>query len=172
MPDLKGRRAVAALRSVLLYLGFLALVAGGAAGLAYARAPEGYGHAGGHGGHQGGGPADATPIRLVEPAAGRVAGGRLPLVFETEVPLAGGPDGWGARGLHLHAVVNGAEIMSTGARIEQLGANRYRWELPLAPGTYRVVLMWASHQHGRITRGASGEVAVTLEGLPTVAAER
>jgi hypothetical protein len=166
-------RMAAALRPVLLYLGFLAAVAAGAALLALVNGPAAYAHdAGGHAAHAGGGAADATPIRLLEPADGAAAGDRIALVFATEVPLEGGPDGWGARGLHLHAGVNGAEIMSGGARIEALGGNRYRWELPLAAGTYRVELFWASHQHGRIARGAATPVEVTVGGAEAPAPAR
>jgi hypothetical protein len=157
---------------VLLYLGFLILTAAGGATLALANRPDGFEHGGSsHAGHLGGTPADATVIRLLTPSGG-TTGSQLALVFETEVPLTGGPDGWGARGLHLHALVNGAEIMSGGARIERIGENRYRWDLPLQPGLYRVALVWASHQHGPIAQGASSEVQLTLASPAAAASAR
>lgn len=169
-PRAHGRRrsAAAALRPILVYLGVLCAVASGAALLAlYARPPgqdSGWLADDGHAGHSAVSAAEATPIHILQPSPGSASAERVPLVFATEVPLENSPHGWGARGLHLHASVNGAEIMSGGARIESLGGNRYRWELPLVPGTYRVELFWASHGHGRIAHGAATPIDVIVRG--------
>lgn len=162
----RGASVAAALRPVLLYLGVLCGVAAGGALLAlYNRGPEAaWASDGGHAGHSTGSPAEAPPIHILQPLTGSAAADGVPLVFATEVPLENSLHGWGARGLHLHAAVNGAEIMSGGARIEALGGNRYRWDLALQPGTYRVELFWASHGHGRINRGAATPIDVTVRG--------
>lgn len=73
-------------------------------------------------------------------------------IVELEVrsgaPLAAQPGGWGSGGYHLHAELNGREIMPGPADIRRSSPDTYIWALPaLAAGTHRISLFWSDASH-------------------------
>ncbi|HUH13172.1 MAG TPA: hypothetical protein VMK65_08685 [Longimicrobiales bacterium] len=106
-------------------------------------------------------PADAQEIVLLRPAEGTEVGGPVELIFETPAPLTLGPRGWMAGEAHLHASVDGRELMPAAADIESVGAQRFRWVIPaLAPGERTLRLYWSDMSHRPLDEGASREVRV------------
>jgi hypothetical protein len=106
--------------------------------------------------------ARAVPdIVLVEPADGSLVEGSVDLVFETDAELRRGPAGWEVRGHHIHAAVDGVELMPGADDIARLGGNRYTWRVrPLNPGTRELRLFWSDRNHREIADGASRTVRV------------
>jgi hypothetical protein len=100
-------------------------------------------------------------IELLAPVDGDVVQGPVLLEFQTDVRLQRGPSGWESGGLHIHAEVDGRELMPGASDIERLDGNRYRWTMrPLEPGTREVRLFWSDRMHRPIPAGASPTVRV------------
>ena len=113
----------------------------------------------------GGAPAETVSvpaITLIEPAADAIAVGPVPVVFEVPVRLRQGPSGWHAESLHLHARVDGIEVMPAADEIQPLGGNRYRWMLSLPPGRHTLRLSWSDPNHAPLPDGASAARTVTV----------
>jgi hypothetical protein len=113
-------------------------------------------------GKQAGAAARRVPqIELLEPTDGQVVQGAVALVFHTPSELRRSPDGWESDGLHIHASVDGIELMPGADDIRPLGNNRYRWQLrPLPPGERALRLFWSDRLHREIEAGASPAVRV------------
>ncbi len=110
-----------------------------------------------------GNPVGPPQIVLVEPEAGAVVGSRVPVLFEVPAQLRPGPGGWQTGRLHIHATVDGRELMPGREDIERVGASRYRWTLPpLQPGAYTLQLFWSDPAHRPIEEGASATVSVEV----------
>lgn len=106
-------------------------------------------------------PADAHEIVLLRPAQGAEVSGPVELIFETPAPLTLGPRGWMAGEHHLHASVDGRELMPGAAEVESVGAQRFRWVIPpLEPGERTLRLYWSDPSHRPLSEGASQEVRV------------
>jgi hypothetical protein len=100
-------------------------------------------------------------IEILDPQHGAVVQGALELVFRTAVELRRGPTGWESRGLHIHAEVDGMELMPGADDIARLDDDRYRWRIrPLNPGVREVRLFWSDHNHREIAEGGSRTVRV------------
>jgi hypothetical protein len=109
-------------------------------------------------------PGEGAPqLRVVQPTSGAESDSPLDLVFETPAPLVSGPMGWQAGSLHLHAEVNGREVMPGARDIARLGAGRYRWHLRVpAGGEVEIRLFWAGTDHRPLEEGASPLVRVSV----------
>lgn len=104
------------------------------------------------------------PLVLVSPQNEASADNPVELVFTTPAPLTQTPMGWGTESLHLHAAVNGQDVMPGGSDVTSLGGNRYRWKLRVpGPGAYTLRLFWSGPDHAPIAEGASAPAAVRVE---------
>lgn len=102
-------------------------------------------------------------LSITAPLSGVVTDSPLVIRFISTEPIHLQPTGWGYRRLHLHAWVNGVEIMPAAADIAKSGPGAYSWTLAgLAPGALRISLGWADMSHRPITPGASDTVSVAI----------
>ncbi|HEX6134373.1 MAG TPA: hypothetical protein VFZ24_10420 [Longimicrobiales bacterium] len=99
-------------------------------------------------------------LELVRPTSDDTLVNPLVLEFRTPASLRLDADaGWSAGDLHLHAIVDGREIMPAAADITPRGAS-FLWRLPrLEPGTRRIHLTWAGRHHGNL-RGPADTIVV------------
>lgn len=106
----------------------------------------------------------AHALVIYDPAPGAVVERPVTLLFETRAPLSLEPAGWVAGRLHLHASVDGVEIMPGPNDIRPLGAGRFRWQLPatVAAGTRQIQLYWAGPDHRPLVDGASAPVRIEV----------
>jgi hypothetical protein len=103
----------------------------------------------------------APDIVLLAPHDGAVVQGAVDLLFGTDADLRRGPGGWEARGFHIHAEVDGVELMPGPNDVTRLDDNRYSWHIrPLAPGAHAVRLFWSDRDHREVAEGASRTVRV------------
>jgi hypothetical protein len=97
---------------------------------------------------------DATlpALAIVAPADGDSLRNPVTLRFTSAAPLELHTGmGWMAGELHIHAMVDGAEIMPAAADIRPAG-NAWEWRLPLLDAGERTVyLTWAGRHHGNLT---------------------
>lgn len=102
-------------------------------------------------------------VTLLAPADGAVVPDPVPLVFRTTADLSPQPGGWGAGDLHLHAEVDGREVMPGGGDIVRLEGERYKWSLALgASGSYAIRLLWAGPDHRPMPATASPSLRVRI----------
>lgn len=107
----------------------------------------------------------AAALTILEPADSARIPAPLEITFATTAPLRLTPMGWQAGRLHLHAIVDGVEVMPGALDIRTLGENRFRWRLKsVGPGPHDVRLVWARPDHRAIPEGASGDVPFTVTG--------
>jgi hypothetical protein len=108
----------------------------------------------------------ATPqLTLVAPTASEAVDGPVYLLFDVDRSrMRIGPGGWGIGQLHVHAWVNGREIMPAAADIELVGnPSRYRWTLGvLPPGEHTVRVGWSDVRHREVEAGSSEVVHFTV----------
>lgn len=104
----------------------------------------------------------APALAIVAPAAGDTVDSPVTLRFTAGDRLALGPMGWASDQLHLHAYVNGTEVMPAAADIEEEADGVFRWTLPVPPGSAQIQLRWAGMSHGAIEDGASAPVPVVV----------
>ncbi len=105
-------------------------------------------------------PADVPALTLLSPAVDDTVETPVPLRFTAGDRLELGGMGWASGDLHLHAYVDGREIMPAAADIEALQDGTFRWTLPVEPGTRTIQLRWAGMSHGAIEAGASDAIRV------------
>ncbi len=119
------------------------------------------------GGHEKATPAPAAApaqLTIVEPADSAQVAAPLEITFTTSAPLRLTPMGWQAGQLHLHAVIDGAEVMPGALDMRALGEGRFRWRLKdVAAGSHDIRLVWARADHRAIPEGASGDVTVEVK---------
>lgn len=74
------------------------------------------------------------------------------------------PTGWGAQALHLHAWVNGGQLMPAAADVRPIDQRTYEWTMrQVTRGADQTVhLGWADASHRAISAGSSPEVTVTI----------
>ena len=105
-----------------------------------------------------------APLAILEPADSGSVDAPLDVTFSTEAPLHLTPAGWQADGYHLHALLDGAQIMPGALDIRALGEGRYRWRLKdVGPGGHDIRLVWARADHHAIPEGASADVPFTVK---------
>jgi hypothetical protein len=116
----------------------------------------------GQGAVEGAGP---PRLGLVDPADGAVVTGRLRLVFRVERErLTSMPTGWGVGGHHVHAEINGQELMPAASDISRQAGESYIWMLPELPlGDVSVRLIWSDSRHRPVKGGSSDQISVRLE---------
>lgn len=105
---------------------------------------------------------DAPPVVLLSPTTGDTVASPIRLRFTAGDRLGLGPMGWASDDLHLHAYVDGREIMPAAADIAAADDGTFSWTLPLEPGVRRIQLQWAGMDHGAVTSGRSSEVTVLV----------
>jgi hypothetical protein len=103
-------------------------------------------------------------LTIVEPAAGAVIDRPIELVFDVDHGrLRVGPGGWGVGTIHVHAWIDGRELMPAAADIEPIGEARYRWTIAHAePGERALHIGWSDLYHQPIAEGMSATVRVTI----------
>jgi hypothetical protein len=103
-------------------------------------------------------PADAVPVvTLLSPASDTTVGGALTVHFKTSAPLRLGPAGWAAGRYHLHALLDGVELMPGATDIRQVEGGGYTWAVtPVRPGVFQ--LLWARPDHTRVSQSASRQI--------------
>jgi len=108
--------------------------------------------------------AAAAPLTVLEPKDSAQVDAPLEVTFSTTAPLHLTPMGWQAGSLHLHALVDGAQVMPGALDIHALGDGRFRWKLKaVGPGPHDIRLVWARPDHHAIPEGASGDVPFTVK---------
>jgi hypothetical protein len=108
--------------------------------------------------------ATAPPqLELISPASGDTSGAPVTLHFASSLPLGMQPGGWGAAGFHLHAEIDGQEIMPRPDDIRREGDGVYLWELASLPaGEHSVRIVWSDASHAPVVGGATEPVSVTV----------
>jgi hypothetical protein len=99
---------------------------------------------------------------LIEPQAGDTVDSPVVLRFTAGNDLALGGMGWASNDLHLHAYVDGTEIMPAAADIRDAGDGTFFWTLPVESGSRTVQLRWAGMDHGDLDVGASRAIEVVV----------
>lgn len=103
-------------------------------------------------------------LTIVTPTDSAAVPAPLAITFATRAPLRVGPMGWQAAGYHLHALVDGKQVMPGAMDIRALGQDQYRWTLKDVPaGDHTLRLVWARPDHRSIPEGASPEISVTVQ---------
>lgn len=105
-------------------------------------------------------PAVVPRITLLQPSRDTTISGDLILRFTSTLTLSQQTAGWGAGRHHLHALVNGTEVMPAPADVARTGPNEYAWTIRAIPDSARVQLIWALPNHRRLTAGASQTVQI------------
>ena len=101
-------------------------------------------------------------LTIMAPTGGASVDSPLVVHFNSAEPLLLHPTGWGARDLHLHARINGIELMPSAADIEQRDTG-YLWTMPaVGPGPTTLRLGWADAQHRELRTGASDTVSFII----------
>jgi len=115
-------------------------------------------------GDSGSAPVVAPPsLELLEPVGGATIQPPLRLVFRSSVALAPQAGGWGADGLHVHAVIGGTEFMPDLNAIQALGDGVYAWTIDRAPvGSVAARMRWSDLNHRPIDEGGSAEVLIEI----------
>ncbi len=106
--------------------------------------------------------AEAPSLVVIAPAAGDTVTAPVALRFTAGNELELGPMGWASGALHLHAWVDGTEVMPAAADIHDAGDGTFVWTLPLEPGNRILQLRWAGMDHGDIEAGASRAIGVVV----------
>ena len=104
-------------------------------------------------------PSAETPpaLTLLSPARDTVITDTFTIQFRTGSPLRLGPAGWAAGRYHLHALLDGVELMPGAADIRQLPEGSYSWTFTMArPGAFQLV--WALPNHTRLRQGATDPI--------------
>ncbi len=103
-------------------------------------------------------------LTVVTPVDSATVPAPLTITFATRAPLRVGPLGWQAGSYHLHALLDGNDVMPGALDIEALGNQQYRWTLKDVPaGEHTLRLVWARPDHRSIPEGASPEISVTVQ---------
>jgi hypothetical protein len=110
------------------------------------------------------GEAAAAPgLVLLAPADGEQVRSPVSLVFQTPAELRPSRDGWGSGGYHVHAEVNGVEIMPAMHDISRVADDRYTWALrSLPPGPHELRLFWSDRRHREVASSSSPSVRVVV----------
>jgi hypothetical protein len=110
----------------------------------------------------GAGPAQ---LALSAPGNGAVVSTPLRLTFRTAgAALTSTPTGWGVDGHHVHAEINGQEVMPGQKDISRAADDSYVWVLPESPrGDVSVRLVWSDSRHRAVVDGATERIWIRVE---------
>jgi hypothetical protein len=117
----------------------------------------------------GGGPkarpaAHPDTLVIVAPSDSATVSAPLTVTFATRARLRAGPMGWQAGTYHLHALLDGADIMPGTLDVQPAGSGQFRWTLKnVAAGEHTLRLVWARPDHRSIPQGASQEISLTVQ---------
>jgi hypothetical protein len=102
-------------------------------------------------------------IELLAPAEGAVLRGVVELRFASPADLRRGPGGWVSGPFHLHAAVDGQEIMPGAADLARTGEGEYRWTLGTLPAGMREIrLFWSDRYHREVEGSGTAPVRVEI----------
>jgi len=105
----------------------------------------------------------APGLSLIAPAPGSTVENPIEMRFRTDATIQRMPGGWGIDRLHLHAEVNGRELMPGPTDIERQQDGSYLWRLGNVPtGDLRLRLFWSNEAHQRVTESMSDPVEVRV----------
>jgi len=115
-------------------------------------------------GDEGAAPSLPPPgLSLESPARGAVIEGALEVRFRIDGVGERMPGGWGVGEYHLHAELDGREIMPSPADIRRLPDGAYAWTIGSpSPGEREIRLFWSDRAHREVAEGATGRVRVTV----------
>ena len=104
-------------------------------------------------------------LEVLEPSAGASVANPLQIRFRVDdAPFTQQPGGWGSGGYHLHAALDGLEIMPGPTDIQRVDASSYRWTFPpISAGSTSVRLFWSDEGHQPVTRGGDPTFIVVVE---------
>ena len=106
--------------------------------------------------------ADVPRITLLAPQSGDTIRSPIPVHFSAGDRLALGAMGWTSDDFHLHAYVDGAEVMPAAADIEAQPDGTFIWHLAATPGVRTLELSWAGMHHGALQEGASDQIRIVV----------
>ena len=101
-------------------------------------------------------------LGIVAPSEGMAIDSPLVIRFTSANPLDLRDSGWGHDKFHLHAVVNGVEIMPAARDIVRADSSHYQWTIGGARGAATFHLGWADQAHRPLRQGATDTVTVTI----------
>jgi hypothetical protein len=105
--------------------------------------------------------AEAPQLTLAEPAHADTVSADAPLVFRSSRELRLSPQGWGVDSLHIHAAVNGRDVMPAAPDIVRRADGGYAWHLRrLPPGPATLRLYWSGPDHRPMEPGATETIQV------------
>ena len=105
---------------------------------------------------------DVPRITLLAPQSGDTVGSPIPLHFTAGERLALGGMGWASDDLHLHAYLDGAEVMPAAADIEAQPDGTFVWNLAATRGIRTIELSWAGMHHGALQEGESDQIRIVV----------
>ena len=109
--------------------------------------------------------AGPAQLALLAPGNGAVVSSPLRLTFRTAgAGLTSTPTGWGVDGHHVHAEINGQEVMPGQKDISRAADDSYVWVLPESPrGDVSVRLVWSDSRHRAVVGGATEQIWIRVE---------
>jgi hypothetical protein len=103
----------------------------------------------------------APQLTINAPAQGMVIDSPLVIRFTAAHPLDLQPTGWGHKGFHLHASVNGVEYMPAAADIVVQGG-QYAWTIHVPSGPVSFYLGWADRMHRALPQGMTDTIQAAI----------
>jgi hypothetical protein len=102
-------------------------------------------------------------LGITSPAPGMATDSPLVIRFTSSHPLDLRASGWGHDNFHVHAVVNGTEVMPAAADIVRADSQHYEWTIAGIPrGSATYYLAWADQAHRPLRQGATDTVRFTI----------
>ncbi len=119
---------------------------------------------GGGGGQRAHSVAQPDSLVIVAPTDSATLPAPLAITFATRAALRAGPMGWQAGAYHLHALLDGQDLMPGVQDVRAAGAGQFRWTMKNVPaGAHTIRLVWARPDHRSIPEGASQEISITVQ---------
>ena len=117
-----------------------------------------------------GGPSDAETatasppsIEVLSPVEGEAIAIPLQLRFRTSASIGRKPGGWGTGDFHLHASIDGLEVMPGPADVQPGPDDSYLWTFAcLRPGDTQIQLFWSDAAHRPIEGARTPPLGVRL----------
>ncbi|MQA90770.1 MAG: hypothetical protein GEU90_11105 [Gemmatimonas sp.] len=108
---------------------------------------------------------DGAPpqLQLLAPSRGDTVPAPIGLQFSSPVPLTNQPGGWGAKGFHLHAEIDGREWMPGPSDIRRQADGSYAWAVAkLSPGDHSLRIVWSDADHMPVTGGGTKQAPIVV----------